>query len=142
MAPRSRLQFLRPFTVSVFNRFSKRLADRLPGFGLLLYRGRESGREYRTPINVVRRGDEYVFALTYGSDAQWVKNIMAAGECELMTRGRTVRLIGPRLFHDPQRSLMPGLARPFLGFMRVTEFLRMRIDDGDAEHDHASRQAQ
>ena len=145
MAPRTRLQFLRPFTTSVFNSFSKRLAHRLPGFGLLLYRGRKSGREYRTPINVVRRRDEYVFALTYGSDVQWVKNIMAAGECELITRGRTVRLIDPRLFHDPQRSLMPGLVRPVLGFMRVTEFLRMGTAPGPpatAEPDHASRQAQ
>ena len=65
-------------------------------------------------MNAFRRGDEYVFALTYGSDVQWVKNIMAAGECRLVTRGRTLRLIGPRLFRDPQRSLMPKLVRPFL----------------------------
>jgi deazaflavin-dependent oxidoreductase (nitroreductase family) len=127
MAPRTRLQFLRPFTVNVFNRFSRLFAGWLPGFGLLLYRGRTTGREYRTPMNVFRRGEEYVFALTYGSEVQWVKNIMAADECRLVTRGRTLRLIGPRLFHDPQRSLMPAFVRPFLGFMRVTEFLRMRI---------------
>ena len=127
MAPRTRLQFLRPFTTTVFNRFSRRLADRLPGFGLLVYKGRKSGREYRTPMNVFRRGEEYVFALTYGPDVQWVKNIVAAGECLLLTRGRTIRLIGPRLLHDPKRSLMPPVVRQFLGFMRVTEFLTMRI---------------
>lgn len=123
----TRMQFLRPFTVSVFNRFSRLFAGWLPGFGLLLYRGRKTGLEYRTPMNVFRRGEEYVFALTYGSDVQWVKNILAAGECRLVTRGRTLRLIGPRLFHDPGRSLMPALVRPFLGFMRVTEFMRIRI---------------
>jgi deazaflavin-dependent oxidoreductase (nitroreductase family) len=127
MAPRTRLQFLRPFTTKVFNRVSRLFAGWLPGFGLLLYRGRKSGREYRTPMNVFRRGEEYVFALTYGPDVQWVKNIMAAGECQLVSRGRTLRLVGPRLFHDPGRSLMPPGVRQLLGVMRVTEFLRMRI---------------
>ena len=127
MAPPTRLAFLRPFTTGVFNRFSRRFAGRLPGFGLLVYRGRKSGREYRTPMNVFRRGDEYVLALTYGSDVQWVKNVMAAGGCDLVTRGRTIRLVEPVLFSDPSRSAMPGLVRFFLGLLRVTEFLRMRI---------------
>ena len=139
MAPRTRLAFLRPFTTHVFNRFSRLFAGWLPGFGLLVYRGRTSGREYRTPMNVFRRADEYVFALTYGSDVQWVKNIRAAGACELVTRGRTVQLVEPVLFADPKRSAMPLPVRLFLGPMRVTEFLRMRIAGTPAQ---PSRQAQ
>ena len=133
MAPRTRLAFLRPFTTRVFNRFSRPLSGRLPGFGLLVYGGRKTGREYRTPMNVFRRGDQYVFALTYGSDVQWVKNIVAAGGCELVTRGRTVRLVEPVLFTDPTRSAMPLPVRLLLGPMRVTEFLRMRIADPAAQ---------
>ena len=138
MAPRTRLAFLRPFTTRVFNRFSRLFAGRLPGFGLLVYHGRRSGREYRTPMNVFRRGNEFVFALTYGSDVQWVKNILAAGGCALVTRGRTVQLVEPVLFTDPKRSAMPLPVRLFLGPMRVTEFLRMRI----VEPAQPSRQAQ
>ena len=128
MATRTRLQFLQPFTTNVFNRLSRRFAGWLPGFGLLLYRGRTSGKAYRTPMNVFRHGDEYVLALTYGSEVQWVKNVMAADGCELKTRGRVVRLIDPRLFVDPSRSTMPQPVRFFLGLMRVTEFMRLRID--------------
>jgi deazaflavin-dependent oxidoreductase (nitroreductase family) len=128
MAPRTRLQFLRPFTTKVFNRISRLFAGWLPGFGLLLYRGRKSGKAYRTPMNVFKHGDEYVLALTYGSDVQWVKNVMAAGGCELKTRGRIVRLTDPRLFVDPGRRAMPQPVRFFLGLMRVTEFMRLRID--------------
>jgi len=124
------MQFLRPFTRRFVNPLTRLIAGRLPGFGILLYRGRRSGTEYRTPMNVFRRGDEYVFALTYGPDVQWVKNIVAAGECRLVTGGRTVRLIGPRLFHDPGRTLMPPVVRQFLGLMRVSDFLRMRIEPG------------
>jgi len=127
MAARTRMEILRPFTRRFVNPITRPVAGRLPGFGLLLYRGRKSGTEYRTPMNVFRHGEEYVFALTYGAEVQWVKNIMAAGECELVIGGRTVRLIGPRLFHDPTRSLMPPVVRQFLGLMRVTEFLRIHI---------------
>ncbi len=104
--PRTRLQFLRPFTTNVFNRISRSFAGWMPGFGLLLYRGRKSGKPYRTPMNVFRHGDEYVLALTYGSDVQWVKNVLAARGCELKTRGHIVRLVEPKVFVDPQRREM------------------------------------
>ncbi len=127
MPPRTRLQVLRPFTTNVFNRVSRRFAGRLPGFGILVYRGRTSGKPYRTPMNVFRDGDSYVLALTYGSDVQWVKNVLAAGGCDLLTRGRTVHLVEPELFVDPRRRQMPQPVRFFLGLMRVTEFMRLRI---------------
>lgn len=133
MAPRTRLQFLRPFTTHVFNRVSRTFAGWLPGFGLLVYKGRKSGAEYRTPMNVFRRRDDYVLALTYGSEVQWVKNVLAAGGCELVTRGRTVRLVEPRLVTDPTRSAMPFPVRQFLGLLRVTEFIRLRIAEGSQE---------
>jgi deazaflavin-dependent oxidoreductase (nitroreductase family) len=120
------LRFLRPYTTRFFNPVSRRFAGHLPGFAILVYVGRRSGGTYRTPINVFRHGDDYVFALTYGSDVQWVKNVMAAGGCELVTMGMTVRLTDPRLFEDPKQRLMPLPVRLFLRLMRVTEFLSMR----------------
>jgi deazaflavin-dependent oxidoreductase (nitroreductase family) len=128
MAKPTRLQFLRPFTTRFFNPISRHVAGWLPGFGILVYRGRTSGRTYRTPMNVFRRGDTYVLALTYGPDVQWVKNVLAAGGCELVTRGRTLHLGSPRLFSDPSRSRMPALVRMLLGPMRVTEFMELRIE--------------
>jgi deazaflavin-dependent oxidoreductase (nitroreductase family) len=120
------LRLLRPYTTRFFNPVSRRFAGHLPGFAILVYVGRRSGRTYRTPVNVFRHGDEYVFALTYGSDVQWVKNVLAAGGCELETMGRTVRLTDPRLLVDLKQRLMPLPVRLFLRVMRVTEFLSMR----------------
>ncbi len=88
--------------------------------------GRKTGRRYRTPINVFKRGDEYLFALTYGSEVQWVKNILAAGGCDMRTRGRDVRLVDPEIFVDPSRGLMPLPVRVILGLNNVNEFMRMR----------------
>jgi deazaflavin-dependent oxidoreductase (nitroreductase family) len=124
---RTRLQGIRPFTIRFVNPITRLVAGWLPGFGILHYRGRTTGKAYRTPMNVFRRGDHIVFALTYGPDVQWVKNVLAAGELEVRTMGRTLHLVEPELFHDPDQREMPFVIRPFLHAMRVTEFLRMRI---------------
>jgi deazaflavin-dependent oxidoreductase (nitroreductase family) len=125
---RTRMSWIRPFTNRVFNPLSRRFAGRLPGFGLLTYQGRASGREYHTPLNVFRRGDAFVFALTYGSASQWVKNVEAAGRATLETRGRSYVLVEPVRFRDPGQRLMPLPVRLILRLNAVDEFLRMRIE--------------
>ncbi|MGH2446613.1 MAG: nitroreductase family deazaflavin-dependent oxidoreductase [Candidatus Limnocylindria bacterium] len=120
------LAFIRPFTTHVFNPVSRLFVSHLPGFGIISYRGRKSGNTYRTPMNVFRDGDDWIFALTYGSDVQWVKNVIAAGEADVETGGTTVHLTEPRLFVDSSRRLMPFPVRQLLGLMRVSEFLRMQ----------------
>ena len=117
-----------PFTVKVINPITRRFVGFVPGFALLTHVGRKSGRTYHTPINVFRRGDHYVFALTYGSDVQWLKNIFAAGSVEMRTRGRDIRLVEPELIIDPELRLMPVPLRIAGRLNRVTEFLRMRAE--------------
>jgi deazaflavin-dependent oxidoreductase (nitroreductase family) len=117
---------LRPFTMRVINPVTRLFAGRVPGFAIVRYVGRRSGKAYRTPMSVFRHGDEYVFALTYGSDVQWVKNVLAAGGCELEVRGKVVRLSEPRLIEDPNRRLMPLPVRLFLSLIGVKDFLLMR----------------
>jgi deazaflavin-dependent oxidoreductase (nitroreductase family) len=125
MAP-TRMSFLRPFTTRVFNPLSRHVAGWMPGFGILAYTGRKSGRRYRTPLNVFRRGNQFVFALTYGSEVNWVQNVLAAGGCELRTRGRDIRLVEPELLVDPAGRLVSLPVRLFMRLNRVTEYLRMR----------------
>jgi deazaflavin-dependent oxidoreductase (nitroreductase family) len=120
------MEVLRPFTTKLFNPIARRFAGHLPGFAILIYAGRTSGRTYRTPINVFRHGQEYVFALTYGSGVQWVKNVLAAGGATMEIRGRTIQLTEPRLIVDSKQRLMPLPVRLFLRLMRVTEFILMR----------------
>lgn len=124
--PRTRLESIRPFTTRVVNPITRLVAGRLPGFAILHQRGRSSGRPYDTPMNVFRADDAYLFALTYGSHVDWVRNVLAAGGCEVTTRGRRMRLVDPELIVDPDRELVPQPVRSFLGLLRVTEFLRMR----------------
>ena len=125
-AHRTRLWRARHVVTRYLNPITRRFADRLPGFGLLVHVGRRSGSRYRTPVNVFRRGDHVLFVLTYGSDAEWVRNVRTAGRCELRTRGRELHLVEPELIVDPERHLAPPFVRLVGGMIGVTEFLRMR----------------
>ena len=126
-ASRTRVWGLRHFATRYFNPVFQRFAGKLPGFGVVIHTGRTSGRVYRSPINVFRRGDSYIFFLTYGSDAQWVKNVLAAGSCSLETRGRVVELVEPVVVTDPELRPAPAPVR-FLEsrVAGVTQYLRMR----------------
>jgi deazaflavin-dependent oxidoreductase (nitroreductase family) len=126
MATTTRIRSLGPITTRIFNPVIRLVAGRLPGFGILTHTGRSTGRTYRTPLLVLRRGEQYVFGLWYGSDVHWVKNVLAAGGCEVRVRGRDVRLIEPELFADPERRLLPLPLRFGGRLLRMTEFLRMR----------------
>ncbi len=115
-------------------RFNKRFTNRLtgplapfvPGLGLLAHTGRRSGRRYETPVNVFSRNGEYIFALTYGRDAEWVKNVLAANGCELTTRGRRHRLTDPDVFRDDRQRPAAPIARPILRLVGTNDFMRLR----------------
>jgi deazaflavin-dependent oxidoreductase (nitroreductase family) len=125
MAGKTRIWFMRRFTTHLFNPGTLLFFGRLPGCGVLTHVGRTSGRRYRVPIFVLRRGDDYVFALTYGSESHWVKNILAAGGSEMRVRGRDLRLVEPAVFVDETRRLMPLPYRLAGRAVLVTGFLSM-----------------
>jgi deazaflavin-dependent oxidoreductase (nitroreductase family) len=123
------------------NRVTRHIAPWLPGFGVVVHRGRRSGRRYRTPVNVFATADGYRFALTYGPDTDWVRNVLAAGGCELETRGRTVRLVAPRLYHDERRHGIRPLERRILRLLGVADFLALRTADQPAREPDPARPA-
>ena len=131
-AGRTRAWRVRRVANRYFNPVMRHLARRLPAFGILTHRGRKTGRTYSTPVNVFRRGDAYFFFLTYGSDAQWVKNVLAAGSCSIETRGRVVELVDPELVTDPKLRPAPPAVR-FIEqrIAGVTQYLRMRTGSSD-----------
>src|SRR5207244_5246040 len=113
------------FNRRVTNHLTKPLARWLPGFGIIIHIGRKSKRRYRTPVNVFRHRDGYVIAFTYGADSDWVKNVLSAGGCDLITRGRRYPLRTPQILHDESRHAVPPLVRPALRLLRVNDFIRL-----------------
>ena len=120
-------RWLGRFNLVVTNRVSGLVAGLLPLFGIVEHVGRRSGTVRQTPINVFRRrSGDYVVALTYGADTNWVRNVLAAGSCRLRTRGRWVELGAPRRFRDRSRRAVPWFVRPVLWLIGADWFLELR----------------
>jgi deazaflavin-dependent oxidoreductase (nitroreductase family) len=116
---------VRNVAIHVINPVARLFAGWMPGFGLLTYQGRNTGRTYHLPVNVFRRGKQYIFVLTYGSESQWVKNVLTAKGCEMRVGGRDIRLVEPEVT-VADWSLMPLPVRLIERRLSgVTEFLVM-----------------
>jgi len=117
---------MRQVNRAALNKVTRPVFRWLPGMGVVVHRGRRSGRQYQTPVNVFPRpGGRYVVALTYGQDTDWCKNVLAAGGCELHSGGRIIELTSPRLFHDETRREIRVVERAILGLLGVNDFLEL-----------------
>jgi len=124
---RFRKRWVAAFNLAVTNRITSRFADRLPGFGILTNVGRKSGKVYRTPVNVFRAPEGFLVALTYGRESEWVKNVLAAGGCELETRGVSYLLFAPTIVRDPSRRRFPFPVRMILGLIGANDYMQLSI---------------
>ncbi|HZW91889.1 MAG TPA: nitroreductase family deazaflavin-dependent oxidoreductase [Candidatus Eremiobacteraceae bacterium] len=122
---RFRKRWLAKINIVVTNRITGLFAGWLPGFGILTHVGRKSGRVYRTPINVFRASNDFIIALTYGSQSEWVKNVLAAGGCELRTRGKRYQLSAPNIVRDPTRRRFPFPVRIVLTVVGADEYMEL-----------------
>jgi deazaflavin-dependent oxidoreductase (nitroreductase family) len=95
---------------------------------VLVHVGRTSGATYRTPLDAHPVDGGYLFVAVYGSGADWVQNVLAAGRARLRIDGRDVELITPRLVDSNEafHALPDEVARP-PRVLRITEFLRMDL---------------
>ena len=114
---------VRSFNKHVLNKATIHVAGRLPYFGIVTHKGRKSGNVYRTPVNVFRTQRGFRIALTYGREAEWVKNALAFGAVRLYTRRRAYELTEPRVVTDPDRQYAPAPLRLVLRLLRTSEFL-------------------
>jgi deazaflavin-dependent oxidoreductase (nitroreductase family) len=124
---RFRKRWLAKINIAFTNRITGLFAGWLPGFGILKHLGRKSGRVYRTPVNVFRGSNGFIIALTYSSQSEWVKNVLAAGGCELRTRGKRYELSAPHVVHDPTRRRFPIPVHVVLKIVGADEYMELSI---------------
>jgi deazaflavin-dependent oxidoreductase (nitroreductase family) len=107
---------------AVMNPFQMRTAG-TPGAyaSIIRHRGRVSGTAYQTPVGVVTDGDDFLIALPYGTRAQWLRNVLAAGSAELVHEGATYRVANPELI--PMASVAEHFSPSDQGLFKA-----MRID--------------
>ena len=124
---RFRKRWVAAFNLAITNRITSRFAARLPGFGILTHVGRKSGKLYRTPVNIFRAPEGFLIALTYGRESEWVRNVIAAGACQLETRGVRYQLVAPNIVHDSTRRRFPLPVRIVLGLIGANDFMQLSV---------------
>ncbi|TYB67137.1 nitroreductase family deazaflavin-dependent oxidoreductase [Nonomuraea sp. PA05] len=97
-------------------------------YPVLTHVGRKSGATYRTPMDAHPVEGGYLFILVYGSQSDWVRNVLASGDARLRVDGKEVGLTAPRLVGKQEafQALPRTVARP-PKVLRITEFLRMDL---------------
>jgi deazaflavin-dependent oxidoreductase (nitroreductase family) len=122
---RFRKRWLARINIVFTNRMTSLFAGWLPGFGILTHIGRKSGKVYQTPVNVFRASNGFIIALTYSSESEWVKNVLATGGCRLKTRGKKYQLSAPKVVRDPTRRRFPVPVRVVLRIVGADEYMEL-----------------
>ncbi len=93
---------------------------------VLGHTGRASGTRYRTPLDAHAVDGGFIFICMYGSDSDWVQNVLAAGTATLEAHDETHVLTNPRLITKEEAwQQLPETTKAPPDFLRVTEYLRM-----------------
>lgn len=110
------------------NRFVEPIVRRFRSYAVIHHVGRKTGRSYRTPVYLFTDGDTSYVALTYGPEADWLRNVaVGGGSCETGGTKRTMtdaELVG----RDEVWSFLPRLVRILLRGLRVKDFLAFRLN--------------
>ncbi|HEV2236566.1 MAG TPA: nitroreductase/quinone reductase family protein [Ktedonobacterales bacterium] len=94
---------------------------------LVRHRGRTSGREYATPVGVRPTSDGFVIPLTFGEQADWIRNVRAAGGCGIRWRGREYPVVEPELVEwSVARAAFSPFERLLVPRLGITRFVRLR----------------
>jgi deazaflavin-dependent oxidoreductase (nitroreductase family) len=110
---------------SLSNRLFLKVSGRsVRAYSIVRHVGRTSGREYRNPVSAYPLGDGFVIAVLYGTQSQWVRNVMAAGRFVLRTKGRDFPLVRPEII-PPERALaaFPPWQRTMLKRRNIRDFV-------------------
>lgn len=118
---------IRYFNKRVTNRAMMKIAGaRYSPISIVRHTGRHSGKTYATPVIAEPVPNGFMFALTYGPDVDWYRNVLAAGQCSLRWHARGYQLTAPEPL-GPAAALpaFPLFFRLILRLIGIQHFLRM-----------------
>ena len=90
--------------------------------------GRRSGRQFSTPVVADRVGDDLLIPLPYGTQVDWVRNVLTAGRATVVHKGERLAVDAPELIDSTQAlPLLPRDRRRTFERVSIGHFLRARI---------------
>jgi deazaflavin-dependent oxidoreductase (nitroreductase family) len=88
--------------------------------------GRKSGRAYQTPVDVVPTKNGFLVALPYGTRADWLRNVLAAGSATVTSNGERIDVDRPTVVATADvADQIPRGQRRTLRLFGVTECLHL-----------------
>jgi hypothetical protein len=105
-------------------------AGKRGNLGLIIHRGRTSGREYTTPVRIDAIPGGFLVPMPYGTDTDWLKNILAAQGALLRFQGHDITVDQPEIIDAATglAMLSPSSAR-VARLMGIKHYLRLRQAD-------------
>src|SRR6266849_5085198 len=113
----------------IFNPLTLSLAGsrRLPMLTVIHHQGRRSGRSYTTPLGARPTADGFVIPLTFGQQADWFRNVQAAGGCMIRWKGADYPVIEPEVVDwATARSAFYPVERVLVPLIGIEHFVRLR----------------
>jgi deazaflavin-dependent oxidoreductase (nitroreductase family) len=105
----------------------RRLAGRRV-YALLRHTGRHSGKRFETPVVAWKTKGGILVPVAWGTRADWYRNTIAAGGCDIQVRGRWYRCSAPRLVE--RTEALAHIAQPMRTLVRlgpVRQFLLLAM---------------
>jgi deazaflavin-dependent oxidoreductase (nitroreductase family) len=104
-------------------------------FWLIRHVGRKSGRIFETPVILRMVPEGFIAELTYGTQVNWYRNVVAAGGCVVIRRDREYRVVAiAPCTVERGRSAYPAPLRAILIATGRKEFRLLRSDSVPAAH--------
>jgi deazaflavin-dependent oxidoreductase (nitroreductase family) len=89
--------------------------------------GRTSGRAYETPVDVIPALGGFLIALPYGTRADWLRNLLAAGSATIVSGGESFDVYEPIIAATAEvADKIPARTLRTLRLFGVTECVHVR----------------
>jgi deazaflavin-dependent oxidoreductase (nitroreductase family) len=95
--------------------------------------GRRSGRHYATPVGAKLAGADVILVpLTFGNQSDWVRNVRAAGFCDVRLGGMTYRGVRPEVLPladvmEQVRAAYNAPMRMAFGMLGIQQVMRLHV---------------
>lgn len=113
---------VRTFNKHLLNPAMMHLAGRKHWYAAVIrHTGRRSGKNYATPVVADRVAGGFVIPLPYGTDVDWLRNVLAAKRATVTVDGETYDVVDPVVVDHT-------VAAPQLSPQRRRAFARFGVD--------------
>lgn len=106
-------------------------------YAVIRHTGRRSGRTYETPVGAVGTPEGVAITLPYGTETDWVRNVLAAGRAVIVLDGEELALVDPAVVPLADTTLA-DVKDPMAALFGVNTALVLRLESAPTDPGVAS----